>query len=157
MSFSKTVMSESQPKAGGCLHTGDTGYIDAQGYLQVTDRLKDVIKSGGEWISSLQIEDIISRHDAVSEVAVIGIPSEKWGERPLALIVLCPGSVATAEDIRAHVGKAVDRGTVSKFAIPERVLFVDALERTSVGKLDKKALRTKYRTAEPAPPATELG
>jgi fatty-acyl-CoA synthase len=143
--------------AGGYLHTGDTGNIDAEGYLQVTDRLKDVIKSGGEWISSLQIEDIISQHDAVSEVAVIGVPSEKWGERPLALVVLCPGSVATAEDIRAHVGKAVDRGTVSKFAIPERVLFVDALARTSVGKLDKKALRTKYRTAEPAPAATELG
>ena len=66
MSFSKTVMSESQPKAGGYLHTGDTGHIDSEGYLQVTDRLKDVIKSGGEWISALQIEDIISHHDAVS-------------------------------------------------------------------------------------------
>jgi len=66
VSFSKTVMSESQPKAGGYLHTGDTGYIDAEGYLQVIDRLKNVIKSGGEWISSLQIEDIISQHDAVS-------------------------------------------------------------------------------------------
>lgn len=131
--------------AGGYLHTGDIGHMDSEGYLRVTDRLKDVIKSGGEWVSSLQVEDIISRHPGVSEVAVIGVPSEKWTERPLALIVRAPGSSVTADEIRGEIEKAVAAGTVSKFAIPEEVLFVDTLERTSVGKLDKKALREKYR------------
>lgn len=131
--------------AGGYLHTGDIGHMDSEAFLRVTDRLKDVIKSGGEWISSLQVEDIISRHPGVSEVAVIGVPSEKWTERPLALIVRAPGSAVTADEIRNEIEKLVASGAVSKFAIPEQVLFVDALERTSVGKLDKKALREKYR------------
>jgi len=128
---------------GGWLHTQDIGYIDERGYLQVTDRLKDVIKTGGEWVSSLEIEDIIGRHAAVSEVAVIGVASEKWGERPLALVVLKPdhaGKVA-AEDIQAHVKKYADEGKISKFAVPESVRFVEQLARTSVGKLNKRVMR----------------
>jgi fatty-acyl-CoA synthase len=135
--------------AGGYLHTGDLGNIDAAGYLQLTDRIKDVIKSGGEWISSLQIEELIARHEAVNEVAVIGIKDQQWGERPLALVVLRPGNAGKvdAEGIAAHVRSFADRGLISRFAVPGRVRFVDALERTSVGKLDKKALRARYRDA----------
>jgi fatty-acyl-CoA synthase len=136
--------------AGGYLHTNDIGNIDAAGYLQVTDRIKDVIKSGGEWISSLQVEDLISQHESVNEVAVIGVRDQRWGERPLALVVLRPAFVGkiAAEQIAAHVRGFADKGMISRYAIPERVLFVEALERTSVGKLNKKALREKYRIAE---------
>jgi fatty-acyl-CoA synthase len=131
---------------GGYLHTGDIGYIDTQGYLQITDRIKDVIKTGGEWISSLEIEDIISQHPAVSEAAVIGLPDEKWGERPLALVVLKPeqaGSVTPA-DLIGHVKTYVTKGLISSWAVPERVQLVGAIEKTSVGKIDKKLLRVKY-------------
>jgi fatty-acyl-CoA synthase len=130
---------------GGYLHTNDIGTINSEGYLQITDRIKDVVKSGGEWISSLAIEDLISQYPGVSEVAVIGKPDEKWGERPLALIVLVGASASqvTERDIQAHVREAADSGAISKWAVPD-VRFVDALERTSVGKLDKKVLRQKY-------------
>jgi fatty-acyl-CoA synthase len=146
--FKESIHSE-QLWRGGYLHTGDIGYIDAQGYLQITDRIKDVIKTGGEWISSLEIEDIISQHPAVSEAAVIGLPDEKWGERPLALVVLKPeqaGSVTPA-DLIAHVKTYVSKGLISSWAVPERVQFVDAIEKTSVGKIDKKLLRVKYGSA----------
>jgi fatty-acyl-CoA synthase len=130
---------------GGYLHTNDIGNIDPEGYLLITDRIKDVVKSGGEWISSLALEDIISQHPGVSEVAVIGKPDDKWGERPLALVVLKKegaGSV-TYQDIQAHVKTFADRGVVSKWAIPD-VHFADYLDRTSVGKYDKKLMRQKY-------------
>ena len=130
---------------GGYLHTNDIGTIDAEGYLQITDRIKDVVKSGGEWISSLMIEDIISQYPGVSEVAVIGIADEKWGERPLALIVLHQESVGavTEQHIQAHVREWAERGVISKWAVPE-IRFVDILEKTSVGKMDKKVLRQKH-------------
>jgi fatty-acyl-CoA synthase len=130
---------------GGYLHTGDIGNIDTEGYLLITDRLKDVVKSGGEWISSLALEDIISQYPGVSEVAVIGRPDEKWGERPLALIVLKEGHAGkvTVQDIQTHVKAFADRGVISKWAVPD-VRFVDSLEKTSVGKLDKKVLRQQY-------------
>ena len=126
---------------GGYLHTGDIGVIDPAGCLQVTDRLKDVIKTGGEWVSSLELESIISEHPAVNEVAVIGIKDEKWGERPLAMVVLKPGHTADAEGIKAHVAKAAEAGHISRYAIPDQIRFVDSLARTSVGKLNKKAMR----------------
>ena len=130
---------------GGYLHTKDIGTIDPQGYLLITDRIKDVVKSGGEWISSLAIEDIISQYPGVSEVAVIGIPDEKWGERPLALVVLKQESVGVVTDlhVRAHVKEWAERGVISKWAVPD-VQFVDYLDKTSVGKLDKKVMRQKY-------------
>ena len=130
---------------GGYLHTNDIGTIDPQGYLLITDRIKDVVKSGGEWISSLLIEDIISQHPGVSEVAVIGIPDEKWGERPLALIVLKQESVSvvTEQHIQVHVRAWSDRGAISRWAVPD-VRFVENLEKTSVGKLDKKVMRQKW-------------
>ena len=133
---------------GGYLHTGDIGQVDEDGYLKVTDRLKDVIKSGGEWISSLALEDIISQLAGVSEVAAIGISHEKWGERPLVLVVREPGHEnAIDEDmVRQHVQSHVDRGEVSRWAIPERVVMVESIDKTSVGKIDKKRLRARYDT-----------
>ncbi|WP_374241878.1 fatty acid--CoA ligase [Zoogloea sp.] len=127
--------------AGGYLHTGDIGTLDPRGMLTVTDRLKDVIKTGGEWVSSLALESIISQHPAVNEVAVIGVKDDKWGERPLAMVVLKAGQAVTVEDIKGHVQGFADAGHISKFAVPDRVLFVDSLARTSVGKLNKKAMR----------------
>jgi fatty-acyl-CoA synthase len=128
---------------GGYLHTKDIGTIDPESYLRVTDRIKDVIKSGGEWISSLVIEDLISQYPGVSEVAVIARPDEKWGERPLALIVLKGESKVTEKEIQAHVSAWAQRGVISKWAVPD-VRFVDSLDKTSVGKLDKKVMRQKY-------------
>jgi len=127
--------------AGGYLHTGDIGNIDAGGYLRVADRIKDVIKTGGEWISSLALEDIIALHPAVNEVAVIGVADEKWGERPLPLVVRHAGSEVTEAEIIELVAARSRSGDISRFAIPDRVSFVDAIERTSVGKINKKKLR----------------
>jgi fatty-acyl-CoA synthase len=132
--------------AGGWLHTNDVGTIGPDGFLRITDRIKDVIKTGGEWVSSLEVEDVITQHRAVSEVAVIGVKDAKWGERPLALVVLKPDSAGKvdAAEIKAHMLAYVDKGIISKFGIPEKVLFVEALPKTSVGKLDKKVMREKY-------------
>ncbi len=126
---------------GGYLHTGDVGTLAPDGTLQITDRAKDVIKTGGEWVSSLAVESIISEHPAVSEVAVIGVRDDRWGERPMALVVLKAGHDASAEAIRGTVMAAAEAGRVSRYAVPERVRFVTALARTSVGKLNKKAMR----------------
>lgn len=133
--------------AGGYLHTNDIGCIDRDGYLQVTDRLKDVIKTGGEWVSSLEVEDLISRHPAVGDVAVIGIKDARWGERPLALVVLRPGAALDAAGVHAHLGEFVTQGHISKFAVPQQILFVPEIDKTSVGKINKKLLRQKYDPA----------
>jgi fatty-acyl-CoA synthase len=131
---------------GGYLHTEDIGYIDEQGYLQVTDRIKDVIKTGGEWVSSQEIEDILSQHPGVSEAAVIGVEDEKWGERPLALIApkADHDEEITEDEIKTYVKEHADSGAISKFAVPDQVRFVEEIDKTSVGKLDKKKLREKY-------------
>ena len=132
--------------AGGYLHTNDIGVITPDGYLRVTDRIKDVIKTGGEWISSLQLEDIIMHRAGVGECAVIGVKDDRWGERPLALIVRDPKTAPPVieEDIKAHVLSYSEKGVISKFAVPQKILFVEALAKTSVGKFDKKALRAQY-------------
>ncbi|SHO51545.1 fatty acid--CoA ligase [Desulfopila aestuarii] len=133
----------------GWLHTGDVGVIDPEGYLQITDRIKDVIKTGGEWISSLELEDLISRHEAVSEAAVIGVPHEKWGERPVTLVVLKQGfgRAVTEEELKELYEESAESGLIPKYGIPDRVLIVSSIAKTSVGKLNKKALRETYRTA----------
>jgi fatty-acyl-CoA synthase len=141
-SYYKEVHNSETLWRGGYLHTGDIGTLDEQGYLQITDRIKDVIKSGGEWISSLDVEDILLQHPSVSEAAVIGVPDERWGERPLAVLV-CRDAV-TEDEIKAHVSDFAIRGVISRWAVPNRVLFVDSLDKTSVGKLDKKLMRQKY-------------
>ncbi len=131
---------------GGYLHTGDIGHLDRDGYLKVTDRLKDVIKSGGEWVSSVLLEDLVSQHPGVSEVAAIGIPDEKWGERPMLLIVRRDGADETVEAgaIAAHLRAFVDQGIINTWAVPERIEFTNAIDKTSVGKIDKKRLRQRY-------------
>jgi fatty-acyl-CoA synthase len=128
---------------GGWLHTGDVGMIDEHGYLKITDRIKDVVKTGGEWVSSLDVEDLILRMPQVAEVAVVGVPDERWGERPVALVVAKPGHTLTSDAIREHIGGFAAKGVCSRYAIPERVHFVTEIPRTSVGKLDKKAIRAK--------------
>ncbi len=130
--------------AGGWLHTGDMAVIDDDGYLKITDRLKDVIKTGGEWVSSLEIEDLILKHPGVAEVAVIGVPDPKWTERPAAVVVVRAGHEVDEEQLKAQLRDYAARGVISRYAVPERVIFVEALPRTSVGKLDKKLLRARY-------------
>ena len=129
---------------GGWLHTGDVGRFDETDTLWITDRLKDVIKTGGEWVSSIELENLASRIDAVSEVAAIGIPDPKWGERPL-LVVASSASPETLETVlRTEFSEAVQQGALSKWAVPDRIEIIDVLPKTSVGKLDKKALRKLY-------------
>ena len=128
------------------MHTGDVGYLDEGGSLLITDRMKDVIKSGGEWISSLQLEDIASACSGVIEVAAFGISNKRWGERPMLAVVASPqatGDTICAE-VKARIQAAVEAGQISKWAIPERIELLEALPRTSVGKLDKKQLRAQY-------------
>ena len=132
---------------GGWLHTGDIAVIDADGYVKITDRLKDVIKTGGEWISSLDVEDLILRHPCVAEAAVIGMPDPKWTERPVAVVIVKEGRSVDATGIRMHLQEFAARGVISKYGVPERIVFVDALPRTSVGKLDKKLLRVQCADA----------
>lgn len=127
------------------MHTGDIAVMDEYGYVTIVDRLKDVIKSGGEWISSLTLENLLSLHPKVKEVAVIGVPDEKWGERPLAVIVPMPGEKPTEEELRQHLMKFVEEGKITKWAIPDRFVFVEEIPKTSVGKIDKKVLREKFK------------
>ncbi len=145
--YLKDAQNSEQLWRGGYLHTGDIGVIDAEGYLKITDRLKDVIKTGGEWISSLELEDLILKHPAVAEAAVIGVPDAKWGERPMALVVTRPGQDVTVAAIRAWLQDFSERGVISKWGIPDQVLFVEAIPKTSVGKLDKKVMRQQYGQA----------
>jgi len=118
------------------LKTGDVGHIDPQGYVQLTDRSKDVIKSGGEWISSVDLEDAILSYPGVEEVAVIAIPDERWQERPLVIIVPSENDRPNPADIRVFLNTRV-----AGFWIPEYWSFVDAIPKTSVGKIDKAQLR----------------
>jgi fatty-acyl-CoA synthase len=135
---------------GGWLHTGDVGFIDDQGYLKITDRIKDVVKTGGEWVSSLDIEDLILRMPQVAEAAVVGIPDERWGERPVALVVTKKGESLTAEAVCVHLSEFAAKGVISRYAVPKRVEFVDSIPKTSVGKLDKKTIRARLLAKEPS-------
>jgi fatty-acyl-CoA synthase len=130
----------------GWLHSGDVGYIDAEGYLQITDRIKDVIKSGGEWISSLDLENLMSQHEAVLESAAIGVADEKWGERPLMVVTLKPEykDKVSAEDFTQFMKKFAKEGKLPKYGVPDRYEFVAQIPKTSVGKFDKKELRKHY-------------
>jgi fatty-acyl-CoA synthase len=129
---------------GGYLHTGDIGTMTPHGMVQITDRMKDVIKTGGEWISSIELEDILMHMPGLKEAAIIGVADAKWGERPLAILVTGSADGVDKGAVQAHVKGYADKGIISRFAIPDRILFVDALDKTSVGKIDKKALRAKY-------------
>jgi fatty-acyl-CoA synthase len=124
----------------GWFKTGDIATIDADGYVQITDRAKDVIKSGGEWISSVELENAIMANPQVLEAAVIGLPHERWQERPLACVVPRPGQKPTRESILEHL-----RSRVAKWWLPEDVVFVEALPKTSVGKIAKRELRDRFK------------
>jgi fatty-acyl-CoA synthase len=124
----------------GWFPTGDVATIDPDGYMQITDRDKDVIKSGGEWISSIELENCAMGHPAVAEAAVVGVPHAKWGERPLLLVVREPGSAVSREEILLHLVPKV-----AKWWLPDDVVFVDSLPHTATGKLLKTKLRADYR------------
>jgi fatty-acyl-CoA synthase len=128
----------------GWLRTGDVGTLTANGFIQITDRAKDVIKSGGEWISSVDLENALMAHPDVVEAAVIGIPDPRWDERPLACVV-------TAGVVDPSVLKEFLVDHVARWQLPENWVFVDAIPKTSVGKFDKKALRAQYESGELAP------
>jgi fatty-acyl-CoA synthase len=125
--------------ASGWLRTGDVGRIDPLGYITLTDRAKDVIKSGGEWISSVELENTLIAHPSVREAAVVGVPDERWQERPLAAVVLQEGVELTPDELRTFLADKVAR-----WWIPERWTFIDEIPRTSVGKYDKKTIRARY-------------
>ncbi|MFK9098467.1 fatty acid--CoA ligase [Pseudomonas guariconensis] len=127
--------------AGGWLHTGDLACIDAHGVMRIRDRIKDVIKTGGEWISSVELESLISQHPGVDSVAVIGLPDERWGEQPLALVVCTDGVTLDQPALARHLQQYVDSGRLNKWAVPRQVRFVDQIPKTSVGKIDKKRIR----------------
>ncbi|WP_175653195.1 fatty acid--CoA ligase [Pseudomonas sp. Marseille-P9899] len=127
--------------AGGWLHTGDVATLDSMGVIDIRDRIKDVIKTGGEWVSSLDLEDLISRHPAVREVAVVGIADPQWGERPFALLVVREGSSIDARVLKEHLKPFVELGHINKWAIPSQIALVTEIPKTSVGKLDKKRIR----------------
>ncbi len=129
--------------ADGWLKTGDVAVIDAEGYIRLVDRTKDVIKSGGEWVSSVELENEIMGHPAVAEAAVIGVPHERWQERPLACVVLKPGATATREEILEFLD-----GRVAKFWMPDDVVFIDEVPKTSTGKFSKKDLRDRFHDHE---------
>lgn len=130
----------------GWLHSGDVGFIGPDGYLQITDRIKDVIKTGGEWVSSLDLENLLSGHEAVLESAAIGVPDPKWGERPLMVVTLKPEyrDKVSAEDLKQFMKRFAEEGKLPKYGLPDRYLFIDSIPKTSVGKLDKKVIRQMY-------------
>lgn len=129
----------------GWLHTGDVASIGPDYYVSIADRVKDVIKSGGEWVSSLDIENLISQVEGVVEVAVVGLPDSRWGERPHALVVVKPGYTdeVTPESIKDSIQDRVDSGELNKWYVPDRILFVKEIPKTSVGKIDKKKIRSE--------------
>lgn len=127
--------------AGGYLHTGDVATVNKHNSIRIADRIKDVIKSGGEWISSIALENYIGLHPYVAEVAVVGIVDAKWGERPCALVVPAAGHTLTTEMLQEHLQQYIDNGEMSKWALPERFEWVAAIPKTSVGKIDKKEIR----------------
>ncbi|MGC9670093.1 fatty acid--CoA ligase [Planosporangium sp. 12N6] len=141
--ITERYLGESEPDPekfrDGWLRTGDVGTLSADGYLTLTDRAKDVIKSGGEWISSVDLENALMAHPAVLEACVVGVPDEKWSERPLATVVLREGATATADELCEFLATKVAR-----WQLPERWAFIETVPKTSVGKFDKKVVRARY-------------
>jgi fatty-acyl-CoA synthase len=127
----------------GWLRTGDVGTIDPLGFVNLTDRAKDVIKSGGEWISSMELENLLMAHPGVSEAAVIGVADEKWGERPLAAVVKAEGSEVSPAELRDFLA-----GQVPRWQLPERWCFIGEVPKTSVGKFAKTRMRQAYANGE---------
>jgi fatty-acyl-CoA synthase len=139
-SYHRVPVTEDKFAADGWLRTGDVATMDDAGFVRITDRTKDLIKSGGEWISSVDLENAIMAHPAVAEAAVIAIPDPKWDERPLACVVLKAGQTATPAELGAHL---MANG-FAKWQVPDRVEFIDAVPRTSTGKFYKLKLREMF-------------
>ena len=127
----------------GWLRTGDVGAIDRYGNIRLSDRTKDLVKSGGEWISSVELENHLMAHPAVAEAAVIAVPHPRWQERPLATVVLKPGASATKEELLEFLTPRV-----AKWWLPDDVVFIDEVPKTSVGKFSKKDLRARFADYE---------
>jgi fatty-acyl-CoA synthase len=127
----------------GWLRTGDVGSLTSNGFLRLTDRVKDVIKSGGEWISSVELENQLMGHPRVKEASVVGVPDDRWGERPLATVVLTEGEPVSSAELREYLA-----GRVARWQVPERWAFITEVPKTSVGKFDKKVLRQRYADGE---------
>jgi acyl-CoA synthetase (AMP-forming)/AMP-acid ligase II len=127
----------------GWLRTGDVGCVSANGFIQITDRAKDVIKSGGEWISTVELENNLMAHPDIVEAAVIGVPDPRWHERPLACVVCAEGSAVSAADLQAFLADKI-----AKWQVPERWVFIEEVPKTSVGKFDKKVLRARHSGGE---------
>jgi fatty-acyl-CoA synthase len=140
--YNDEAASREQFTGDGWLRTGDVATISPDGYIRLVDRTKDLVKSGGEWISSVELENEIMAHPAVREAAVIAVPDEKWGERPLACVVPEDGEQLDAETLRDFLSERV-----AKWWIPERVEFIDEVPKTSVGKFSKKTLRERFTSA----------
>ena len=131
---------------GGYLHTGDIAYKDENGFIKITDRAKDIIKISGEWVSSLELEDIINQHPNVSEVAVIGQAHEKWGEIPIGLVVLKEKSKTTEKEIEKFIKDFIKKGIMTREGILLKIRLIESIDKTSVGKVNKRELREKYTT-----------
>jgi fatty-acyl-CoA synthase len=125
----------------GYFRTGDVARIDAFGFVQLTDRIADLIKSGGEWIASVELESALMGHPAVKEAAVVGAPHPRWGERPIAAVVLKPGASATGDELKAFLAPKF-----AKYWLPDAFVFVDAIPRTGSGKFLKSALREQFKS-----------
>jgi fatty-acyl-CoA synthase len=132
----------------GWLRTGDVAVVDEYGYIQLVDRTKDLVKSGGEWISTIELESALMGHPAVLEAAVIAVPDERWSERPLACVVLKEGAHATPEELLEFIAPQF-----AKWWLPDRIEFVDEIPKTSVGKFDKKVLRLRHQGLDAEPPS----
>ncbi|MTG99096.1 long-chain-fatty-acid--CoA ligase [Myroides sp. BIT-d1] len=133
---------------GGYLHTGDIAWINENNDIKIVDRSKDVIKTGGEWMSSLALEEMIGSYQGINDVAVIGVPDVKWGERPFALVVCKEGFTLSEQELKDHMQKFVDQKKINKWAIPDRFVFVEVIPKTSVGKISKKKIREMYASHE---------
>ena len=142
-SYHRVAPTEDKFTDDGWLRTGDVASMDELGFVRITDRTKDLIKSGGEWISSVDLENAIMSHPKVAEAAVVGVKHSKWDERPLACVVLKQGETATAEEILEHL-----KPLVAKWWLPDAVEFIDEVPKTSVGKFSKKDLRAKFAEYE---------
>src|SRR5207244_8556314 len=128
------------------LRTGDGAVDNKHGSLQLVDRTKDLVKSGGEWISSVELEGALMGHPAVLEAAVIGVPHERWSERPLACVVVKPGAEVTKEELHEFL-----EPQFAKWWLPDDIVFIDEVPKTSVGKFDKKVLREDFKSYELPP------
>jgi fatty-acyl-CoA synthase len=140
-SYHEVPVTEDKFTADGWLRTGDVGVVDEFAFLRLTDRTKDLIKSGGEWISSVDMENALMAHPAIAEAAVIAIPDEKWSERPLGCVVLKPGLSVEPKELAEHL---MTQHGFAKWQVPDRFEFIDAVPRTSTGKFWKVKLRERF-------------